>query len=37
MSDADNENVAVKFERPTLERTRVLEAASGEEKEIPLT
>ena len=37
MSDDDNENVAVRFDKPALESTSVLVPVAGFEKEIPET
>ena len=37
MSEADSENEAVRFDRPSLDRTKVLCAACGVENEIAVT
>ena len=37
MSDDDNENTAVKSDRPSLERTKVLDPVAGVENEIAFT
>ena len=36
-SDADNEKLAVKLAKPSLDKTKVLSAACGVEKEIDVT